>query len=219
MGTNSLRSDIQMVIDRDPAARSAWEVGMLYPGLHAIWLHRTAHALWQHNRVFLARLISQLARWMTGIEIHPGAKIGQRVFIDHGTGVVIGETAEIGDDVLIYSGVVLGGRSLAKGKRHPTVGNGVVIGAGALVLGNITLGDGSKVGAGTVVLKDVPAGATVVGAPGVLAGQAELTNSMREVKLAERIARLEAKVRQMELERVFPGGSMFVNMNERPWVN
>jgi serine O-acetyltransferase len=217
MSTISMRKDIQMVMERDPAARSTLEVGMLYPGLHAIWLHRIAHALWQHRWVFLAHLISQAGRWLTGIEIHPGAKIGQRVFIDHGMGVVIGETAEIGDDVLIYSGVVLGGRSLSKGKRHPTVGNGVVIGAGALVLGNITLGNGSKVGAGTVVLKDVPAGSTVVGAPGVLAGvDLSVENKTCE---AERILRLEARVRQLELERMHIFSLNTVSAGERNWVN
>jgi serine O-acetyltransferase len=217
MSTISMRKDIQMVMERDPAARSTLEVGMLYPGLHAIWLHRIAHALWQHRWVFLARLISQVGRWLTGIEIHPGAQIGERVLIDHGMGVVIGETAEIGDDVLIYSGVVLGGRSLSKGKRHPTVGNGVVIGAGALVLGNITLGDGSKVGAGTVVLKDVPAGSTVVGTPGVVAGvDRPVENKKCE---AERILRLEARVRQLELERMHIFSLNTVSAGERNWVN
>jgi serine O-acetyltransferase len=217
MSTISMRKDIQMVMERDPAARSALEVGMLYPGLHAIWLHRIAHALWQQRCVFLARLISHAGRWLTGIEIHPGAQIGERVLIDHGMGVVIGETAEIGDDVLIYSGVVLGGRSLSKGKRHPTVGNGVVIGAGALVLGNITLGDGSKVGAGTVVLKDVPAGSTVVGTPGVVAGvDRAVENKTCE---AERILRLEARVRQLELERMHIFSLNTVSAGERNWVN
>jgi serine O-acetyltransferase len=217
MSTIGMRKDIQMVMERDPAARSTLEVGMLYPGLHAIWLHRIAHALWQHRWVFLARLISQAGRWLTGIEIHPGAQIGERVFIDHGMGVVIGETAEIGDDVLIYSGVVLGGRSLSKGKRHPTVGNGVVIGAGALVLGNITLGDGSKVGAGTVVLKDVPAGSTVVGTTGVVAG-ADLPIQNKTCE-AERILRLEARVRQLELERMHIFSLNTVSAGERNWVN
>jgi serine O-acetyltransferase len=217
MSTISMRKDIQMVMERDPAARSTLEVGMLYPGLHAIWLHRIAHAFWQHRWVFLARLISQVGRWLTGIEIHPGAQIGERVLIDHGMGVVIGETAEIGDDVLIYSGVVLGGRSLSKGKRHPTVGNGVVIGAGALVLGNITLGDGSKVGAGTVVLKDVPAGSTVVGTPGVVAGVDRAVENKKSE--AERILRLEARVRQLELERMHIFSLNTVSAGERNWVN
>jgi serine O-acetyltransferase len=220
--TGWLRADIHMVMDRDPAARSAWEVGLLYPGLHAIWLHRIAHALWVRRHTFLARCISQFSRAMTGIEIHPGAKIGQRLFIDHGMGVVIGETAQIGDDVLIYQGVVLGGRSLAKGKRHPTVGSGVEIGAGALVLGNITLGDGAKVGAGSVVLIDVPAGATVVGVPGVLANRtapAPSSKGERQAAEAERIARLEARVRQLELERHYAGGALFLNAGERTWVN
>lgn len=137
-----------------------------YPGLHALWLHRIAHFLWQHRMRFLARLISHFSRLLTNIEIHPGAKIGRRFFIDHGAGVVIGETAEIGDDVLMYQGAVLGGTSLKKEKRHPTVGNNVVIGAGAIALGAITIGDGARIGAGAVVVRSVPPGATVVGVPG-----------------------------------------------------
>jgi serine O-acetyltransferase len=212
----SMHADIQMVLERDPAARSGWEVALLYPGMHAIWLYRVAHALWQRKCIFLARFISQICRVLTGIEIHPGAKIGKRVFIDHGMGVVVGETAEIGDDVLIYQGVVLGGRSLSKGKRHPTVGNGVVLGAGALVLGNISLGDGAKVGAGSVVLQDVPAGMTIVGTPARLVGS---NKAEHEINQAERIARLEARVRQMELERMVSGGALFLNSGERTWVN
>jgi serine O-acetyltransferase len=212
----SMHTDIQMVMERDPAARSAWEVALLYPGMHAIWLYRVAHALWQRKLFFLSRFISQICRVLTGIEIHPGAKIGKRLFIDHGMGVVIGETAEIGDDVLIYQGVVLGGRSLSKGKRHPTVGNGVVLGAGALVLGNIQLGDGAKVGAGSVVLEDVPAGKTVVGTPAALVGT---NKSEHEISQVERIARLEARVRQMELERLVSGGALFLHSGERTWIN
>ncbi len=158
-----LKEDIQTVLAKDPAARSALEVILLYPGVQAIWLHRAAHWLWRHNRLFLARLLSHLGRLMTGIEIHPAATIGRRVFIDHGMGIVIGETAEIGDDVLIYSGVVLGGTSLEKVKRHPTLGNNVVVGAGAIVLGAITVGDNARIGAGAVVVRPVPAGVTVVG--------------------------------------------------------
>ncbi len=158
-----LKEDIQTVFAKDPAARSALEVILLYPGVQAIWLHRAAHWLWRHNRQFLARLLSHFGRSMTGIEIHPAARIGRRVFIDHGLGVVIGETAEVGDDVLMYSGVVLGGTSLEKVKRHPTLGNNVVVGAGAIVLGAITVGDNARIGAGAVVVRPVPAGATVVG--------------------------------------------------------
>ena len=158
-----IKEDIQTVLAQDPAAKSVLEIILLYPGVQAVWLHRLAHWLWQHNRLFLGRLVSHINRWLTGVEIHPGAKIGRRVFIDHGMGVVIGETAEVGDDVLIYSGVVLGGTSLANVKRHPTIGNNVMIGAGAIVLGPITVGDNAKIGAGSVVVRPVPAGATVVG--------------------------------------------------------
>ena len=160
-----LREDIGVVFDRDPAARTFFEVLTTYPGLHAILWHRVSHALWGWNLKWLARLSSHLARWLTGIEIHPGATIGRRVFIDHGMGVVIGETAEVGDDCTLYHGVTLGGTSWQKGKRHPTLEPGVIIGAGAKVLGPITLGRGAKVGSNAVVVKDVPAGATAVGIP------------------------------------------------------
>jgi serine O-acetyltransferase len=161
-----LREDIRSVYDRDPAARNALEIVTTYPGLHAVWLHRLSHALWKRRMCWLARWLSSLGRWLTGVEIHPGAKIGRRFFIDHGMGVVIGETAEIGDDCTIYHGVTLGGTSWKEGKRHPTLENNVVIGAGAKVLGPITLGDNSRVGSNAVVLKDVTAGDTVVGIPG-----------------------------------------------------
>ncbi|MBW2003695.1 MAG: serine O-acetyltransferase [Deltaproteobacteria bacterium] len=161
-----VREDIQTVFTKDPAAKSVLEVIFCYPGLHTIWLHRIAHFFWIHNLLFIGRLISHINRWVTGIEIHPGAKIGKRSFIDHGMGVVIGETAEIGDDVLMYQGVVLGGTTLEKRKRHPTLGNNVVVGAGAIVLGAITIGDGARIAAGSVVVNDVPPGATVVGVPG-----------------------------------------------------
>ena len=157
--------DIKNVFYRDPAARSWVEVLFCYPGLHALWFYRFANFFWKAKFYFVARFISNTARTLTGIEIHPGAKLGKRFFIDHGMGVVIGETTEIGDDVLIYQGVVLGGTSLEKKKRHPTVGNNVVIGAGAIVLGAITLGDHSRVGAGSVVLHDVPPHSTAVGVP------------------------------------------------------
>lgn len=161
-----LREDIRCVFERDPAARTAFEVLTTYPGLHAIQFHRISHRLWRANLKWLARMISSLSRWLTGIEIHPGAKLGRRFFIDHGMGVVIGETAEIGDDCTLYHGVTLGGTSWKKGKRHPTLGNSVVVGAGATVLGPIMINDGARIGSNAVVVKDVPLGATVVGIPG-----------------------------------------------------
>src|SRR6478735_10307850 len=161
-----LRSDIQCILDRDPAARSKWEVLTCYPGLHALVLHRWAHAVWKRDFRWFGRFISQFSRWLTGIEIHPGATIGSCVFIDHGMGVVIGETAEIGDGCTIYQGVTLGGTSLTKGaKRHPTLGRNVVVGAGAKILGGFTVGDNASVGSNAVVTKPVPAGATAVGIP------------------------------------------------------
>jgi serine O-acetyltransferase len=165
-----IREDIQTIFAEDPAARTVLEILTCYPGLHAIWLHRVAHFLWQNKLLLLGRFISHVNRWLTGIEIHPGARIGRRFFIDHGMGVVIGETTEIGDDVLMYQGVVLGGTSLEKTKRHPTIGNNVVIGTGATVPGPITVGDGARIGAGSVVIKPVPPGATIVGVPGHVAG-------------------------------------------------
>ena len=160
-----IREDIQCVFERDPAARSVWEVLTCYPGFHALQLHRISHHLWQWKLRWLARLSSHVTRFVTGIEIHPGATIGRRVFIDHGMGVVIGETAEIGDDCTLYHGVTLGGVSWNHGKRHPTLGRGVVVGAGAKILGPFVVGDGAKVGSNSVVVKPVPAGATVVGIP------------------------------------------------------
>jgi len=160
-----LREDISSVFQRDPAARSTWEVLTCYPGLHALLLHRLAHRLWGVGLRWLARWISHVSRFFTGIEIHPGASIGRRFFIDHGMGVVIGETAEIGDDVTLYHGVTLGGTSWNKGKRHPTLEDGVVVGAGAKVLGPITVGAGAKVGSNAVVVRDVPKGATATGIP------------------------------------------------------
>ena len=163
---NALFDEVDSIIARDPAARHRWEVITCYPGLHAVWLHRVAHFLWNSGLQWVARFWSMLARLLTGIEIHPGAKIGRRVFLDHGLGIVIGETTEIGDDCTIYQGVTLGGTSLYKGvKRHPTLGKGVVISAGAKVLGGFTVGDGARVGSNAVVLKEIPAGATAVGVP------------------------------------------------------
>jgi len=165
---NSLRQDVASVLESDPAARSKLEILLCYSGLHALWCYRVNHWLWEHRCRLLARWLSQVARMFTLIEIHPGAQIGERLFIDHGAGVVIGETAVIGDDVTLYQGVTLGGTGKEKGKRHPTIGNGVVIGAGAKVLGNIRVGDHSRVGAGSVVTRDVPDDSTVVGVPGHL---------------------------------------------------
>jgi serine O-acetyltransferase len=166
MGFARLREDIATIRERDPAARSTWEVLTCYPGLHALVLHRWAHACWRAGWRWLGRFISHLARFFTGIEIHPGALVGRRVFIDHGMGVVIGETAEIGDDCTIYQGVTLGGTALVKGaKRHPTLGRGVIVGANAQVLGGFTVGEGARVGSGAVVTKPVPPGATAVGNP------------------------------------------------------
>ncbi len=161
-----IKEDVQSVFRRDPAARNTFEVLTNYPGLHALLLHRAAHRLWRHRLFWLGRSLSTFSRWLTGVEIHPGAKIGRRFFIDHGMGVVIGETAIIGDDVTLYQGVTLGGTSWNKGKRHPTLGNGVVVGAGAKVLGPFEVGENAKVGSNAVVTKAVPAEATVVGIPG-----------------------------------------------------
>jgi len=161
-----LKEDIRTIKERDPAAKSYVEILLCYPGLHAIWFHRIAHSLYQRRWFTTARLISHFNRGFTGIEIHPGAKIGKRLFIDHGMGVVIGETTEIGDDCLIYKGVVLGGTTLVKKKRHPTLGNRVIVGSNSTVLGAITIGDGARIGSGSVVVKSVPPGATVVGVPG-----------------------------------------------------
>jgi serine O-acetyltransferase len=160
-----LNEDISVVFERDPAARTRWEILTTYPGVHALLMHRLSHWIWKHRFYWLARFSSHIARWLTGIEIHPGATIGRRVFIDHGMGVVIGETAVIGDDCTLYHGVTLGGTSWNKGKRHPTLEQGVVIGAGAKILGPITIGAQAKIGSNAVVVKDVPANATAVGIP------------------------------------------------------
>ena len=160
-----LKEEIAVVFERDPAARNTWEVITCYPGFHAMLFHRAGHKLWKAGFKWLARLVSHFSRWLTGIEIHPGASIGRRFFIDHGMGVVIGETAEIGDDCTLYHGVTLGGTSWNKGKRHPTLGKGVVVGAGAKILGPILVGEGARIGSNAVVVKEVPAGATAIGIP------------------------------------------------------
>ena len=164
-----LKEEIAVIFERDPAARNTWEVITCYPGFHALLFHRLAHWLWDAGFKWLGRFISHLGRWLTGIEIHPGATIGRRFFIDHGMGVVIGETAEIGDDCTLYHGVTLGGTSWNKGKRHPTLGRGVVVGAGAKILGPIMIGDGAKIGSNAVVVKEVPPGATAIGIPARIA--------------------------------------------------
>lgn len=205
-----IREDIETVFREDPAARSKFEVLTCYPGLHALWAHRVANALYRRRMYVLARIVSHTSRFFTQIEIHPGAKIGRHFFIDHGSGVVIGETAEIGDNVLIYQGVVLGGTSLQKKKRHPTIGNEVVIGAGAVLLGPIRVGDGAKVGAGSVVIHDVPAEKTVVGVPARVAGEhAHLLVDLEHANLPDPVLetlqhllseqnRMKKQVREME---------------------
>ncbi len=204
---NRIREDVNAVRDRDPAARSFWEVFFLYPGVKAVRMHRRAHFYYKHNMMFLARLVSQRAARKTGIEIHPGATIGRRLVIDHGTGVVIGETTEIGDDVLIYQGVTLGGTGKDTGKRHPTIGNNVMISAGAKVLGPFKIGDNSRVAAGAVVLDEVPPNSTVVGVPArvvrqdgkrVALDQIHIPDPVKQKMdlLEDRIAKLEAMLKE-----------------------
>jgi serine O-acetyltransferase len=175
------------VFHRDPAARNAFEVLTCYPGLHAIWLHHAAHALWVRDWKWIARMVSNFSRWLTGIEIHPGAKVGRRFFIDHGMGIVIGETVEIGDDVTLYQGVTLGGTSWNAGKRHPTLEDGVVVGAGAKVLGPFTVGAGAKIGSNAVVTKAVPSGATAVGIPGRIITRTDAVQDANRKAMAEKI--------------------------------
>jgi serine O-acetyltransferase len=210
---NPVREQIDTVFRRDPAARSVLEIVLCYPGFHAVLFHRLAHSLYQNGWFTLARAISQLSRTLTGIEIHPGARIGRRFFIDHGMGVVIGETSEIGDDVLLYQGVTLGGTGKDTGKRHPTVGNGVVIGTGATVLGNIRIGDHVKIGAGSVVLHSVVDHSTVVGVPGRVVRYAvefeplshgDLPDPEGQAidELSKRVAELEAAIKALTDEKV-----------------
>lgn len=182
-----LREDIRCVFERDPAARTTFEVLTTYSGLHAILFHRLSHRLWHVGLKWLARMLASLARWFTGVEIHPGARIGRRFFIDHGMGVVIGETAEIGDDCTLYHGVTLGGTSWQKGKRHPTLGKDVIVGAGAKVLGPIQVGDGARIGSNAVVVKDVPPGATVVGIPGHVVGKQQSADEQKRHAIAQKI--------------------------------
>ncbi|MDX5474119.1 MAG: serine O-acetyltransferase [Bacillaceae bacterium] len=199
-----LKEDIQVIFEQDPAARSYFEVILTYSGLHAIWAHRLAHSLYKRKLFFLARSVSQISRFFTGIEIHPGAKIGRKFFIDHGMGVVIGETCEIGDNVTVYQGVTLGGTGKEKGKRHPTLHDNALIAAGAKVLGNITIGENSKVGAGSVVLKDVPKNSTVVGIPGKIVIQngvkvkKDLNHQDLPDPIADRFLELENEVKELK---------------------
>jgi serine O-acetyltransferase len=200
--TQSIREDIAAVFERDPAARSYLEVLLCYPGLHALWFHRINHWLWTHNLRLLARWLSQWARLFTGIEIHPGAQIGHRLFIDHGMGVVIGETSIVGDDVTLYQGVTLGGTGKEKGKRHPTLGNGVVVGTGAKVLGNIIVGDNCRVGAGSVVLRSIPENSTIVGVPGHIVlrnGKRVIISDPKEISdpMSDVFIRLAGEVHQI----------------------
>jgi serine O-acetyltransferase len=194
-----LREDVEVVFEQDPAARSYLEVILTYSGLHAIWSHRLAHALFNRKLFFLARFVSQVSRFFTGIEIHPGAKIGRRFFIDHGMGVVIGETCEIGDNVTIYQGVTLGGTGKEKGKRHPTIKDNVLIATGAKVLGSITVGENSKIGGGSVVLKEVPPNSTVVGIPGrvVIQDGRRITRDLNHCDLPDPVA---DRLREMQTD-------------------
>ncbi|MEK4427508.1 serine O-acetyltransferase [Solibacillus sp. FSL K6-1523] len=202
-----IKEDIDNIFENDPAARSVFEVVLTYSGLHAIWSHRIAHWFFKRKLFFFARVISQVSRFFTGIEIHPGAKIGRRFFIDHGMGVVVGETCEIGNDVTIYQGVTLGGTGKEKGKRHPTLEDGVLVATGAKVLGSITVGENSKIGAGSVVLKEVPPNATVVGIPGkvvmidgVRTGAKKLDHQNIPDPVGDRCDSLEKTIQKLQLE-------------------
>ena len=229
----TLRNDINSIFDRDPAARSVAEVVLCYPGLHAIWMYRIAHWFWTRQFYLIGRWVSHLARWLTGIEIHPGAQIGPGFFIDHGMGVVIGETAEIGEFVALYHGVTLGGVSWRKEKRHPTIGDHVVVGVGAKILGPITVGDHSRIGANSVVVKDVPPNSVVVGVPGRItsqdgkkvreSGHEDLQhNVLHDVtmegvqRLNTRLAALEAEIAIMR-EQYNPEDRLIVNSYKGPW--
>lgn len=215
----TLKEDIEVVFEQDPAARSYLEVILTYSGLHAIWAHRIAHALFKRKFYFLARVISQISRFFTGIEIHPGAKIGRRLFIDHGMGVVIGETCEIGDNVTLYQGVTLGGTGKEKGKRHPTIKDNALIATGAKVLGSITIGENSKIGAGSVVLKDVPPNSTVVGIPGRIVVQngkkikKDLNHRDLPDPIADRLREMEQEIKRLreEIENLRKGEKENVN--------
>ena len=226
----TIRDDVQVIFERDPAATNLWEVILTYPGLHALLLHRLAHRLHRRGLPVLPRLISHFNRWVTGIEIHPGARIGRRFFIDHGMGVVIGETSEIGDNVTLYQGVTLGGTGKEKGKRHPTLGNDVMVGVGAKILGAVTIGDGARIGAGAVVLRDVPPFATAVGVPAKVVVFREPDGSSRRVEnlpdpefdmmaaLQQRIDELNNRVQLME-RLLLTGQRSSINGDDRDVVN
>jgi serine O-acetyltransferase len=217
--TSSIREDIATVLERDPAARSRLEVFLCYSGLHALWFYRINHWLWKHHFYLLGRALSQFGRFLTGIEIHPGAQIGRRLFIDHGMGVVIGETTIIGDDVTLYQGVTLGGTGKEHGKRHPTIGDNVVIGGGAKILGNIKVGNNCRVGAGSVVTRDVPDDSTVVGVPGhiifrngkrvVITDPKQINDPLSEAlaAVATEVNKLRERVHQLEGATVTNGDS------------
>jgi serine O-acetyltransferase len=199
----NIREHVTSIMERDPAPKSRLEVLLCYPGLHAVWMYRFTHRLYKARLFLVARLVSQWARWMTGVEIHPGAKIGKRLFIDHGMGVVFGETAVVGDDVTIYQGVTLGGTGKNRGKRHPTILNGVVIGAGAQILGDITVGTNSRVGAASVVIDDVPDNSTIVGVPGHIIfrnGKRVVITNPREIRdpLSDALTEVAQRVEQLE---------------------
>jgi serine O-acetyltransferase len=225
----TLARDLDVILERDPACRSRLEALLCYPGLHALWFYRLAHRLYRRRLFLLARLVSQLGRWLTGIEIHPGARIGPGLFIDHGMGVVIGETAEVGENVTLYQGVTLGGTGKERGKRHPTIGNDVVIGTGAKVLGAITVGDRCKIGAGAVVVRSVPPDCTVVGVPGRIVwrqGRRVPTVDLEHGDLPDPVAdslaslqryveRLEERVAELERQLVAPGQACAVRPLER----
>ncbi len=227
---HALRRDIRAVLERDPAARSLLEVLCCYPGLHAVWMHRLAHACWRHRLKFLGRVLSHLNRFLTGIEIHPGARLGPGLFIDHGMGVVIGETAEVGENVTIYQGVTLGGTSLEKVKRHPTIGDNVVIGSGAKVLGPFIVGANSRIGSGSVVVKEVPSNSVVVGIPGRIThrdgkrvehgadlNMTDLPDPVANAlqMLMQRVADLERTVEELRKEHAVPQGRS--GRQDRDW--
>jgi serine O-acetyltransferase len=226
----ALKREIQVVFERDPAARSVAEIIFLYPGFHAIIFHRLAHFLYTKKMYFLARMVSHISRFLTGIEIHPGAKIGKGFFIDHGSGIVIGETTEIGDNVTLYQGVTLGGSGKEKGKRHPTVGNNVTISAGAKILGSFTVGDHSKIGGGSVVVKEVPPNCTVVGVPGRIVARdgvrvedkftdVDLDHNLLPDPVADMLAAMQSRIDELEkrLESNQKEASVDENIQHSKW--
>lgn len=196
----NIKEDIEVIRKNDPAARSTMEIVLTYSGLHAIWTYRVAHILWNKKLRLLAKILATIARFFTGVEIHPAAKIGRRFFIDHGSGIVIGETTDIGNDVLMYQGVTLGGTGKEKSKRHPTIGDNVLISAGAIILGSIKIGDNSKIGAGSVVLKEIPPNSTVVGVPGEIVSQNGKKIKTEDNHLDDRLASIEEQINKINIE-------------------